>query len=76
MLHNYFAKKLLAFSFFILFICFGFSQTPKQTKEITKKYNLEKLNELGTSFEETYLKEQSIALQLAKQKWLAYYIYR
>jgi subtilisin-like proprotein convertase family protein len=67
MLNNYFIKKSLTFCFLLFFIAFGFSQTPKQAKEITKNYNLEKLKELGVSFEKAFLKEQSNAIRLANQ---------
>jgi subtilisin-like proprotein convertase family protein len=67
MINNYFTKKLLTFSFFLFFMVFGFSQTPKQAREITKNYNLEKLKELEISFEKTFYSEQNKAFRLAKQ---------
>jgi len=66
-MNNYFTKKTLTLYFFSFFIAFSFSQTPKQTKEITKDYNLEKLNELETSFEKSFLDEQVIIERLAIQ---------
>ncbi|MCF6296085.1 MAG: S8 family serine peptidase, partial [Flavobacteriaceae bacterium] len=67
MINNYFTKRILTFNFFLIFICVGFSQTPKQTREITKNYNLEKLKELEISFEKTFYSEYNQAIRLAKQ---------
>lgn len=67
MINNYFIKNILTFSFFLIFVGFGFSQTPKQTREITKNYDLEKLKELEVSFEKTFFSEQNKAIRLAKQ---------
>lgn len=54
----------------MFFIAFGFSQTQKEAREITKNYNLEKLKELETSFEKTFLAVQNEAIRLAnKNGW-------
>jgi len=65
MINNYFTKKLLTFSFFFIFIGFGFSQTPKQAKEITEKYDIERLKKLESSFEKTFYSEHNNAIRLA-----------
>ncbi|MBN4084759.1 S8 family serine peptidase [Flavobacteriaceae bacterium AH-315-B10] len=67
MINNYFTKKLLTFSFFFIFIGFGFSQTPKQAKEITEKYDIERLKKLESSFEKTFYSEHNNAIRLANQ---------
>ncbi|NOY46854.1 MAG: S8 family serine peptidase, partial [Chlorobi bacterium] len=67
MINNYLHKTFLTLSFFFIFVGFGFSQTLKQTKEITKKYNFEKLKELEISFEKDFYAEQNHAIRLAKQ---------
>jgi subtilisin-like proprotein convertase family protein len=67
MINNYFSKSFLTLSFFFIFVGFGFSQTQKQAKEITKKYNLEKLKEYEDSFKKAFYAEQNHAIRLAKQ---------
>ncbi|VAV85246.1 hypothetical protein MNBD_BACTEROID02-1035, partial [hydrothermal vent metagenome] len=71
MINNYFSKTYLTLLFFFIFISLGFSQTLKQTKEITKKYNFEKLKELEISFKKAFYAEHKHAIRLAKQNgWL------
>ena len=74
MLTNYFTKIILTFNFFLFFIGFGFAQTLKQSKEIIKDYNFEKLKEYQVSFEKTFKADQEEAIRLANLNgWLINY---
>ena len=57
-------KLLLSITLFLFFLQFTYSQTDKQRREITSKYDIQKLSTLKKNFSKIY--------KIEKQKALAY----